>query len=106
MRLSATAGCQRSWLLKSRSTPQTRIDRRVDDGAAADLNHLPPLGNGPGSASGKLALQRVEAALEHAIADAIGQRLRPCRASQSNSALHSAKLRLPSVIGVSFRVAM
>ena len=67
MRLASTTSCHWSWLLKSRSTAQTRsigasmtVERTTCCSTAAQR---PP----------KCALQRVEAALEHAAADRLGQ---------------------------------
>src|SRR5215207_1359674 len=72
MRLSATTSCQRSWLLKSRSTAQTR-----SIGASITVERTTfcsiACRGGARSAPAEVALQRVEAALEHAAADLLGQ---------------------------------
>src|SRR5688572_33385763 len=72
MRLRSTTSCQRSWLLKSRSTAHTRsigasitVERttRCSIGIAGEAL----------AARREVALQRIQAALEHALADVLGE---------------------------------
>ena len=87
------------------------VDRRVDDRGARDLDHrvgpgaVGALRSVIGARSAQHLLEVVERGLEDALADVFGQLLAPCPAALSNSADHSAKVRLPSVTGVSLRVA-
>src|SRR5678815_2958414 len=66
MRLSATTSCQRSWLLKSRSTAQTR-----SIGASITVERTTCCNTG--SPPTEVALQRVEPALEHPLADQLDE---------------------------------
>src|SRR5436190_15438227 len=67
MRLASTTSCQRSWLLKSRSTAQTR-----SIGASMTVERTTRCSIGGLSARpDEMPLQRVEAALEHAVADVL-----------------------------------
>src|SRR4029079_14460209 len=93
IRLSATTSCQRSWLLKSRSTAQTRsigasitVERttrcstRLSRPSAGPRGRPRPLGgqrpNASAAASSprEVALEGVEAALEDAVADRLDER--------------------------------
>src|ERR1700746_3792526 len=62
---SAMAGCHRSWLLKSRSTAQTR-----SIGASMMAERVT---RSTGSPAPEISLQRIEAALEDALADVVGE---------------------------------
>src|SRR5579883_340520 len=62
---SATAGCQASWLLKSRSTAQTR-----SIGASMMADRVTRC---IGSALAEIALQGVEPGLKYALADILGK---------------------------------
>src|SRR5579883_2478520 len=62
---SAIAGCQASWLLKSRSTAQTR-----SIGASMMADRITRC---IGSALTEIALQRVEPGLENALTDILGE---------------------------------
>src|SRR5580704_11503979 len=62
---SATAGCQASWLLKSRSTAQT-----CSIGASMTADLMTRCMRSPGP---EIALQGGEAGLEHALADVVGE---------------------------------
>src|SRR6478735_2769331 len=66
IRLSATTSCQRPWLLKSRSTAQTRAI-----GASITVERTTCCSTELSPA--EVALQGVEAALEHALADRLDQ---------------------------------
>src|SRR5215216_1751410 len=67
IRLSVTTSCQRSWLLKSRSTAQTRsIGASITVERTTCCSTLLP--------ACKVALQRVEADLEDAVADLLDER--------------------------------
>src|SRR6185436_3312982 len=72
IRLSATTSCQRSWLLKSRSTAQTR-----SIGASMTVERTTccsaMVAGGRRSAATEVPFQGVEAALEHALADQLDE---------------------------------
>src|SRR3982750_3362492 len=68
MRLSATTSCQRSWLLKSRSTAQTR-----SMGASITVERTACCSTA--LAPGEMSLEGVEAALEDALADRLDELL-------------------------------
>src|SRR6185295_19810250 len=77
MRLSATTSCQRSWLLKSRSTAQTRatgasitVERTTCCRAMAVSDRK---GGARPSSPAEVVLQGIEAALEHALADQLDE---------------------------------
>ena len=89
MRDSPTAGCQALWLLKSRSTAQTR-----SIGASMTAERLTRITQ---------LCFRNQMRPEKRPADVLREVARA--GAQSNSAHHSAKVRLPSVTGVSLSVA-
>ena len=98
--ISATAGCQRSWLLKSRSISQTALDRRVDDGASASRAAMAAQRCPNWLLSASKPPWKTPWPIE------LGQLALLAPGGESNSADHSAEVRLPSVIGVSLRVAI
>src|SRR3954464_2662905 len=65
IRLAATTSCHWSWLLKSRSTSQTRA---IGASMTAERTAFCCM-----SAPREVALERVEAALEHLAADQVAQ---------------------------------
>ena len=94
--LLATAGCQRSWPLKSRRNGPHAIGRRVDDRSSGRCGSPPQPPNCRFRAS-KPPWKTPLPIFETSSASRSG--------GQSNSAVHSAKVRSPSVIGVSRSVA-
>ena len=121
-----TAGCQAEWLLKSRSTAHTRsigasitADRRtrISDVGGPDMAPQPPTFGTPGPAVARLwDRHRTSTYLATTFFSESKAAwntpwpicsARACSRSgaQSNSAHHSANVRLPSVTGVSLRVA-
>ncbi len=97
MRLSATTSCHWSWLLKSRSTAQTR-----SIGASITVERTTcwstPL------SPAEVALQASKPPWKTP-SPIVSTSSRSRSSAHSNSALHSAKQRAPSVTGVSLSVA-
>ena len=102
--MGPTAGCQAVWLLKSRRIAQTRsigasmmADRRTRIMTRRPRARSRPTARRPSSARRRPPGTRPGRCARDSVRLASG--------AQSNSAHHSAKVRLPSVTGVSLRVA-